>query len=48
MKVKFNNLFLQNKPILKDTKKIFFNTFKNSKFIAGNEIDKFEKILVEF
>ena len=43
MKVKFNNLFLQNKPILEDSKKIFVNTFKNSKFVFGSEIDKFEK-----
>lgn len=43
MRVKFNNLFLQNKIIFKDTKKIFIDSLKNSKFIGGKEIINFEK-----
>ena len=43
MKVKFNNLFLQNKPILNQTRKILNYSIKNSKFIGGKEILVFEK-----
>ena len=43
MKVKFNDLFLQNRLVLKQTRKIFDQSIKNSKFIGGKEILEFEK-----
>ncbi len=43
MKVKFNNLYLQNKIFFKESKKIFHDAILNSKFIGGKEIAIFEK-----
>ena len=43
MKVKFNNLYLQNKIFFKESKKIFYNAIVSSKFIGGKEIPGFER-----
>ena len=43
MRIKFNDLYLQNKIFLRDFLKIFKNSVVNSQFIGGKNINLFEK-----
>jgi hypothetical protein len=42
MKIKFNNLYDHHKKIEKQLIKSFIKSIKNSEFIGGTEIRKFE------